>query len=152
MHATPTHAAPRHSLGPESLGVLPMADTDEVEVHLGDGTTRTIGRAPMGRGLISVADATLEAVQGWLTIDVPVGLEWARTIETDPGGRKLVAVALALPHGNEFYGMASADTEMEGAARATLDALRRNLRVARRSGASFRQQPRLLPPPPPPRW
>jgi hypothetical protein len=142
----------RHSLGPEILGVLTMADTDEVEVHLGDGTTRTIGRAPMSGGLISAADATLEAVRGGFTIDLPVGLEWARTIETDPGGRKLVAVALALPHGNECYGMSSADTEMEGAARATLDALRRNVRVARRNGESFRHQPRLLPPPPLPRW
>jgi hypothetical protein len=38
------------------------------------------------------------------------------------------------------------------AARATLDALERNLGAPRRNGASFRQQPRLLPPPPPPRW
>jgi hypothetical protein len=150
----PVPAPPRtrRSLGPEILGVLTMADTDEVEVHLGDGTTRTIGRAPISRGLIGAADATLEAVRGGFTIDFPVGLEWARTIDTDPDGRKLVAVALALPHGNECYGMSSADTEMEGAARATLDALRRNLRVARRNGASFREQPRLLPPPPPPRW
>jgi hypothetical protein len=146
----PAAPRPRPGLGPEILGVLTMADTDEVEVHIGDGTTRTIGRAPMSRGLIGAADATLEAVRGGFTIELPVGLEWARTIETDPSGRKLVAVALALPHGHECYGMSSADTEMEGAARATLDALQRNLRVTR--GASFRQQPRLIPPPPPPRW
>jgi hypothetical protein len=148
----PAPPRPRHSLGPEILGVLTMPDTDEVEVHLGDGTTRTIGRAPMSRGLIGAADATLEAVRGGFTINSPVGLEWARTIKTEPGGGKLVAVALALPHGKECYGMSSADTEMEGAACATLDALHRNLRVARRNGESFRQQPRLLPPPPPPRW
>lgn len=135
---------------PEILGVLTLADTDEVEVHLGDGTTRTIGRAPMSHGLTGAADATLEAVRDGFTIDSPVGLDWARTIETQPGGRKLVAVALTLPDGHECYGMSSAESELEGAARATMDALHRNLRVARRNGASFRQQPQLVPPPPPP--
>jgi hypothetical protein len=131
------------------LGVLTLADTDEVEVHVGDGTTRTVGRARMSRGLIGTVNATLDAVRGGFTVEVPVEPEWARAIETATGGRPLVAVALARPGGGHCHGMAGAETEVEAAARATLDALHRNLRIARRPDASWHPRPGLVPSPAP---
>jgi hypothetical protein len=133
---------------PDILGALTLADTDEVEVHVGDGTTRTIGRAPMSRGLIGAVDATLEAIRGGFTVEAPVEPEWARAIETATGGPPLVAIALALPGGRHCHGMSTADSEVEAAARATLDALHRNLRIARRDDASWHPRPRLVPSPP----
>jgi hypothetical protein len=140
-------APPGHAPGtqPDILGVLTLSDTDEVEVHVGDGTTRTVGRARMSRGLLGAVDATLDAVRGGFTVEAPVEPEWARTIETATGSRPLVAVALARPGGGHCHGMWSADTEVEAAARATLDALHRNLRVARRPDASWLPRPGLLP-------
>jgi hypothetical protein len=121
---------------PDIVGVLTLADTDEVEVHLGDGTTRTVGRAPLSRGLIGAADATIDAIRDGFTVERPVETEWARRIDTTPGGWPLVAVAVTPTGRNECYGLSSADSEMEAAARATLDALHRNLRVARRADTS----------------
>jgi hypothetical protein len=146
-------APPPPGPGPETradiLGVLTLADADEVEIHVGDGTTRTIGRARMSRGLIGAVDATLDAVRGGFTVEVPVEPEWARAIETATGGRPLVAVALARPGGGHCHGMAGAETEVEAAARATLDALHRNLRIARRADASWQPRPGLVPSPAP---
>jgi hypothetical protein len=54
-----------------------LVDTDEVEVHLGDGRTRTIGRAPVTRGLLGAVEATLEAIREF-PVDLKVEAEWAR--------------------------------------------------------------------------
>jgi hypothetical protein len=135
---------------PQILGVLTLPDTDEVEVQVGDDTTRTIGRAALSRGLIGATDATLAALRDGFTVELPVAPGWARTIETTNSGRPLVAVALSRLGGDPCYGLSSADNEMEAAARATLDALHRNLRVVRRADASYGRSPHLAQVPPPP--
>jgi hypothetical protein len=119
------------------LGVLTLADTDEIEVHLTDGAARTIGRATRRHGLLGAVEATLEAVRGFpITIELPVAAEWARTIQSTAGGRSVVAVALARLGREECYGLASGASELEAAAGATLDALHRNLRPSRRDGSA----------------
>jgi hypothetical protein len=121
----------------EILGVLTLADTDEIEVHLSDGPARTIGRASRRHGLLGAVEATLEAVRGFpITIELPVAPGWARPIQSTAGGRSVVAVALARLGREECYGLASGESEVEAAAGATLDALHRNLRPARRDGSA----------------
>jgi hypothetical protein len=120
-----THEAPL-----EVLRVLTLADTDEVEVHLGDGATRTIGRAALARGLLGAVEATVAAMQGF-PVELPVKAEWARTIEMTSAGRPIVAVAFAPPDGEELYGLSRADSDMEAAARATLEALDQHLQPLR---------------------
>jgi hypothetical protein len=114
----------------EVLRVLTLVDTHEVEVHLGDGRTRTIGRAALARGLLAAVEATLEAIREF-PVDLDVEVEWARAIEMTSTGRPIVAVAFVPPDGEEFYGLSRADTEMEAAARATLQALDQQLHEAR---------------------
>src|SRR5262249_37094816 len=97
------------------LRVMTLTDTDEVEVHLGDGATRTIGRAALDRGLLGAVEATVEAMGGF-PVELPVQPEWVRTIEVTSTGRPIVAVAFAPPGGAEFYGLSRADTELEAAA------------------------------------
>jgi hypothetical protein len=119
------------------LGVLTLADTDEIEVHLTDGAARTIGRASRRHGLLGAVEATLEAVRGFpITIELPVAAEWARPIQSTADGRSVVAVALARLGREECYGLASGGKEIEAAAGATLDALHRSLRLARRDGSA----------------
>ena len=141
MAATRDAAAPLphawHEPRLEILGVLTLADTDEIEVHLTDGIARTIGRASRGHGALGAVQATLEAVRAFpITIELPVSPLWARPIQSTAGGRSVVAVALARLGREECYGLASADSEIEAAAGATLDALHRNLRPARRDGSA----------------
>lgn len=113
------------------LRVLTLVDTDEVEVHLGDGRTRTIGRAPVARGLLGAVEATLEAIREF-PVDLKVEAEWARAIEMTSTARPIVAVAFVPPGGDEFCGLSHADTELEAAARATLEALDQRLHGIRR--------------------
>lgn len=122
--------SPRHPPF-EVLRVLTIADTNEIEVHLGDGATRTIGRAAHARGLLGAVEATVEAIRGF-PVELSVEPEWARTIEMTSAGRPIVAVAFAPPGGDESYGLSRADSEMEAAARATLDALDHHLQPVRR--------------------
>ena len=119
----------------EVLRVLTIADTDEIEVHLGDGATRTIGRGALARGLLGAVEATVDAIRGF-PVELPVEPEWARTIEMTSTGRPIVAVAFAPPGGEESYGLSRADSEMEAAVRATLDALDHHLQPVRRPAAS----------------
>ena len=117
------------------LGLLTLVDTDEIEVHLTDGAARTIGRASRRHGLLGAVEATLEAVRGFpITIELPVAPAWAQPIQSTAGGRAVVAVALARLGSEECYGLASGNGEIEAAAGATLDAVHRNLRPARRDG------------------
>lgn len=121
----------------EILGLLTLTDTDEIEVHLTDGAARTIGRASRRHGLLGAVEATLEAVRGFpITIELPVAPAWAQPIQSTAGGRSVVAVALARLGSEECYGLASGNGEVEAAAAATLDALHRNLRPARRDGSA----------------
>jgi len=120
----------------EILGLLTLVDTDEIEVHLTDGAARTIGRASRRHGLLGAVEATLDAVRGFpITIELPVAPAWAQPIQSTSGGRSVVAVALARLGREECYGLASGNGEVEAAAGATLDALHRNLRPARRDGS-----------------
>jgi hypothetical protein len=119
----------------ELLRVLTVADTAEIEVHLGDGATRTIGRAALARGLLGAVEATVEAIRGF-PVELAIEPEWARTIEMTSAGRPIVAVALAPPGGDESYGLSRADSEMEAAVRATLEALDHHLQPVRRPWAS----------------
>jgi hypothetical protein len=113
---------------------MTVADTDEIEVHLGDGATQTIGRAALARGLLGAVEATVEAVRGF-PMERPVESEWARTIEMTSSGRPVVAVAFAPPGGDELYGLSRADTDVEAAARATLEALDRHLHPVPRAAS-----------------
>jgi hypothetical protein len=115
----------------EVLRVRTLVDTDEVEVHLGHGRTRTIGRAPVARGLLGTVEATLEAIREF-PVDLKVEAEWARAMDMTSTGRPIVAVAFVPPGGDEFYGLSRADTELEAAARATLEALDQRLHGAHR--------------------
>jgi hypothetical protein len=128
--SAPTPSTPGQEPRLEVLKVVTRPDTDELEVHLSDGATRTVGRAAMSRGLLGAAEATLDGLRGFAPA-LPVAPGWARSIETAPGGRSLVAVALADPGSEDRYGLSCGDSPMEAAARATLDALHRNLRRAR---------------------
>jgi hypothetical protein len=114
----------------EVLRILTLADTDEVEVHLGNGAMRTIGRAALGRGLLGAVEATVAAIRDF-PVELPVEAEWARTIEMTSAGRPSVAVAFAPPGGEVFYGLSRADSDMEAAARATLEALDEHLQPLR---------------------
>jgi hypothetical protein len=114
----------------EVLSVLTVVDADEVEVHLGDGRTRTIGRAAVAHGLLGAVEATLKAIREF-PVDLKVEAEWARAIEMTSTGRPIVAVAFVPAGGEEFYGVSRADTEMEAAARATVEALGQHLHDAR---------------------
>ena len=139
--AAPAPAAPPPHIWHEPrlaiLGVLTLADTDEIEVHLTEGAARTIGRAARRHGLLGAVEATLEAVRGFpITIELPVAAEWARPIQRTADGRSVVAVALARLGREECYGLASGGNETEAAAGATLDALHRNLRPTRRDGSA----------------
>ncbi len=111
------------------LAVLAFPDTDELEVHLVLGGKRTIGRAPASAGIEGAVTATIDAVR-----DLGAGLhprmQWARAIgEAAPGDEVVVAVALggvddrAAVH----YGLAGGISLIDAAARATLDALNRQL-------------------------
>jgi hypothetical protein len=120
-----------HSPPFEVLRVRSIAETEEIEVHLGDGATRTIGRAALAQGLLGAVEATVEALRGF-RVELPVAPEWARTIEITPAGRPIVAVAFAPPGAEESYGLSRADSKMEAAVRATLDALDHHLHPVRR--------------------
>jgi hypothetical protein len=112
-------AASRH---PAIVAVRTAPDAGEIEVHVRDRETRTVGRAPTADGLAGAAGATLDALrQAGVVADVTVA--WARTVETAPG-RFVVAVALQ-DGGRELgHGVAAGASPLEAAARAALDATR----------------------------
>lgn len=106
------------------LAVLSFPDTDELEVHLILDGRRTIGRAPVSRGLVAALDATLAAVAEF---GFPLTLKprWAREVEVS-AEEALIAVALD-DQGAErlLYGIAPGTNPTDAAARATLDAINR---------------------------
>jgi hypothetical protein len=121
-------ASPRPSALPipAIVAVRSVPEAGELEVHLRDGDTRTIGRAPMTEGLAGAAGATLDALRQ-LAPGLELDLAWARTIETTADRRFVVAVALQ--RGAERavrHGLGSGSSPIEGAARGALDAALRN--------------------------
>ncbi len=112
---------------PRLLAVLSFPDTDEVEVHLVLHGRRTIGRAPASRGLVAVVTATLEALRGF-GVDLAVQPMWAREVDDDGGEQRLVAVGVEEPDGGrQLFGLAGGSSTIDACARATLDALNRQI-------------------------
>jgi hypothetical protein len=125
---TATGAAPAEapSARPRLLAVLSFPDTDEVEVHLILEGRRTIGRAPGSRGLIGVAEATIEALSGF-GADFDPKPHWARPLEPN-GDNGTVLIAVAVDDDDiTRYGLASGASSIDATARATLDAVNRRL-------------------------
>jgi hypothetical protein len=119
-------AAEPESHRPRLLAVLAFPDTDEVEVHLILEGRRTIGRAPGSRGLVGVAEATIEALSGF-GADFDPRPRWARPL--DPNGEEsTVLIAVAIDDEDvPRYGLASGASSIDATARATLDAVNRRL-------------------------
>jgi hypothetical protein len=117
------------SLRPRLLAVLAFPDTDEVEVHLILEGRRTIGRAPGSRGLVGVAEATIEALSGFGADFDPVP-RWARPLEPNGGAHdeNSVLIAVAIEDAEVTrYGLAAGASSIDATARATLDAVNRRL-------------------------
>jgi hypothetical protein len=111
------------------LAVLAFPDTDELEVHLVQDGKRTIGRAPATAGVEGTVTATIAAVRD-LGARINPRVEWARAVDdASSGDEVVVAVALGGVDGRSpvHYGLASGISLIDAAARATLDALNRQL-------------------------
>ena len=114
------------------LAVLAFPDTDELEVHLVLGGKRTIGRAPVSKGVEGTVEATIDAVRD-LGTDVNPRVRWARALDNadDADEDAQVVVAVALDGVDDEtavqYGLAAGTSLIDAAARATLDALNRRL-------------------------
>ena len=129
-----TGAAPRSPLAPISwapvapLEILAIRDDPahaELEVHVRGGAIRTVGRAPLARGLVGAAEATLDAWHDRPGAP-PRAVAWARTVEDGTGDRVVVAVALEDPrHVTVAHGIGAGAGAAEAAVRATTDALSR---------------------------
>ncbi len=134
VESTETDAAEFEGAGEPTrarlLAVLAFPDTDELEVHLVFGAKRTIGRAPVSRGIEGAVTATIDAV-GELGTGIDARLGWVRALEEagDDNHPAVVAVALAGVDTRSplRYGMAAGTSLIDAAARATLDALNRRL-------------------------
>jgi len=110
------------------LAVLSFPDTDEIEVHVILAGQRTIGRAVGSRGLIAAVDATIDALRAFLP-GLVFSPAWAREVDAAEEVGRVVAVGLTDGRAPR-HGIAAGDTDMEAAARATLDALNRTLALA----------------------
>jgi hypothetical protein len=128
--ATDTAAAAEAAEGRRArlLAVLAFPDTDELEVHLILDGRRTIGRSSSSNGLLGAVEATLGAVRELGATFEPTAL-WARPLESDEDERVVVAVALGgvVDDAPNDYGIAAGASEIDAAARSTLDALNRRL-------------------------
>ncbi|MCU1428058.1 MAG: hypothetical protein JWL83_2058 [Actinomycetia bacterium] len=112
---------------PRLLAVLSFPDTDEIEVHLILDGRRTIGRAPGSRGLIGVADATVEALSGF-GADFEPKPRWARPLEPNGDDDTSVLIAVAVDDDTGLhYGLAAGASSIDATARATLSAVNRRL-------------------------
>jgi hypothetical protein len=112
---------------PRLLAVLAFPDTDEVEVHLILEGRRTIGRAPGSRGLVGVAEATIEALSGF-GADFDPKPRWARPLEPNGDDEGTVLIAVAVDDDTVArYGLAAGASSIDATARATLDAVNRRM-------------------------
>ncbi len=120
-----TAEAQENELRVRLSAVLTFPDTDELEVHATLGGQRSVGRSEASHGLSGAVNATLDALHEFVT-DLPYKTAWVREVTPAPGEGFVVAVAL---EGNEpmRYGIASGNSPLEAAARATLQALNRSL-------------------------
>ncbi len=122
-------AEPQPASRARLLAVLAFPDTDELEVHLVLDGKRTIGRAPVSKGIESAAVATIDAVRD-LGTGVQARVRWARALD-DAGEVDQVVVAVALEGVDTrsplHYGLAAGASLIDATARATLDALNRRL-------------------------
>lgn len=121
-------------LSPTLLAVRSVPEDGEIEVHLAIGGTRTVGRAPLSRGLAGATEAVLVGAsqldptyEGWIPA-------WVRTVETTADGHFVVAASLSGPTGEHHHGIAPGTSPIEGAARATALAIAEGLRTG--EGAS----------------
>ncbi len=127
-------APPRPALAPiswapmaplEILAIRDDPDHAELEVHIRGGAVRTVGRAPLDRGLVGAAEATLDAWQNRPGA-APRAVAWARTVESSTDERVVVAVALEDPRRvTVAHGIGAGASAVEAAVRATTDALSR---------------------------
>ena len=109
----------------ELLAVRSDPARGEVEVHVGGGDVRTVGRAPLARGLLGAAEAALDA---WhQRPGAPRrSVGWAHTVETSSDAPVVVAVALEdARRVTVAHGIGDGTTQLDAAARATVDALSR---------------------------
>jgi hypothetical protein len=97
----------------------------DVTVRVARGDESALGRGPTAHGLLGAVEATVRAVRTF-TPELALLPGWARTIETTPARRFLVAASLTDPATQDHRrGLAEGATPIEGAARATLAALNR---------------------------
>ena len=94
-----------------------------VEVHLGYGRTRTVGRAQVD-DVYGAATATVEALEK-LGAELPFEISAAAVFEHEAG--EGVMLVLGSERAGKRYGVAGGDDVAEAAARATLHALNRHL-------------------------
>ena len=107
--------------------MLSFPDTDEIEVHLVLHGRRAIGRAPASGGLVAVVGATLDALRGF-GLELAVEPSWAREMNDSAATPHLVAVGVDEPDaGRPLFGLASGSSAIDACARATLDALNRQI-------------------------
>ena len=110
----------------ELLAVRTDQELGELEVHLGDGDVRTVGRAPLRDGIIGAAHAALDAWHRRPAARPARSVGWARTVEAAAGTRVVVAVALEdAGHITVAHGIGEGTNSFEAAAHATVDALSR---------------------------
>ena len=127
-------AVAEHETRPRLLAVLSFPDTDELEVHLVLAGRRTIGRAPASGGLVASVQATVEAVRA-LSATFGPSARWARPVDGTNDTVVLVAVSIDTKRDDTtdsiatstLYGVASGSSAIDAAARATLDAINRQL-------------------------
>ena len=123
---------PQVEIRPRLLAVLSFPDTDELEVHLVLDGRRAIGRAAASGGLVAAVQATVEAIRT-LSVEFTPSARWARPVDGTNDTVVLVAVSLDSngpgPDAESImlYGVAAGSSAIDAAARATLDALNRQL-------------------------
>lgn len=124
-------SAPAAPVAPDTAGwsaldvvaIRTAPESGELEVHLRAGDVRTVGRAPLTRGLVGAADAALEAWHA-LPDASPRRVAWARTVDTAADSRFVVAVALEVPEARTVtHGIGAALSAVDAAVHATVDAL-----------------------------
>jgi hypothetical protein len=121
----PPEPSPPSQSALEVVAVCTAPESGELEVHLRVGEVRTVGRAPLTRGLVGAAEATLAAWHA--RPGAPARrIAWARTVETSADARFVVAVAIEVPAAQGVaHGIGNGPNPMEAAVHATGDALSR---------------------------
>ena len=112
---------------PRLLAVLSFPDTDELEVHLVHNGRRTIGRSPASAGLVGAAHATVDAIRS-LGVELNGLAQWAKQIDAVDAILVMAAVNVESEgDAHTFYGASAGTSPIDAAARATLDALKRQI-------------------------